>query len=275
MSGPPDRRALLALLDWYVESGADMALDDAPHDRYAESARAPEQPVATRPAPLEDASQSLPPSAATPRTRRESPIVAPDAAARAAQEEAAAARDLEDLARRLEAFEYAPFRDMARHFVLSAGARDARLMAFDIAPGAEEELSGEPFNGPRARLLDNMLRAISLDRESARLAYFSPWRPPGDRPLTPHETAVFAPFARRHVELTRPEVLLLFGEAPARALIATNEPFSKLRGRAFDLAFGDHAVAARVFSPLDAILKSAALKPAAWRELRAAATLLR
>ncbi|MEF3367432.1 uracil-DNA glycosylase, partial [Methylocystis sp. 9N] len=41
-----DRRALLALLDWHVESGVDLALDEAPHDRYADSARAPAPPPA-------------------------------------------------------------------------------------------------------------------------------------------------------------------------------------------------------------------------------------
>lgn len=278
LAHPPEtREALLALLDWYVESGADFALDDAPHDRYADSARAPTA-VSEPPPPSRAVERGEPRAPLTPAPRRARPetlIAPPDEAARAAETTAAAARDLDDLAARLADFPHAPFRDMARHFLFGAGAPGARLMAFDAAPGATEESGGAAFSGERAKLLDNMLAAIGLDRGSARLAYVSPWRPPGDKALTPQEMAVFAPFARRHVELARPEVLLLFGEAPARIMLETGEPLAKLRGKCFDVRCGDHAARAFVFSSLDAMLKSAGLKPAAWRDLRAAAALLR
>lgn len=268
-----NRAALLALLDWYVESGVDIALDETPHDRYTDSARAAVAwlPDAMEPATLPTSPQ--PPVAERPR-RAAAPMVAPDEAVRAAEEAAANARDLDDLAARLADFPHAPFRDMAQHFLFGAAAAEAPLLAFDAAPGATEEASGEAFSGLSAKLLDNMLAAIGLDRSSACLAYVSPWRPPGDRALTPHEAAVFAPFARRRVELARPEVLLLFGEAPARIVLATNEPVGKLRGKTFEARCGAHVARAFVFSSLEAMLKSAALKPAAWRDLRRAAEAL-
>ncbi|HEY8213378.1 MAG TPA: uracil-DNA glycosylase [Methylocystis sp.] len=276
MASPPttqERAALLALLDWYVESGVDLALDEAPHDRYADSAGATVESLAqlTEAATIQASPQ--PPAAERPR-RAAAPIVAPDEAIRAAEEAAAGARDLDDLAARLADFPPAPFRDMAQHFLFGAGAAGAPLMAFDAAPGATEEASGEAFSGLSAKLLDNMLAAIGLDRKNAALAYVSPWRPPGDRALTPHEAAIFAPFARRRVELARPDVLLIFGEAPARVLLATNEPVGKLRGKAFEARCGAHVARAFVFSSLEAMLKSAALKPAAWRDLRRAAALV-
>jgi uracil-DNA glycosylase family 4 len=276
MASPPttqERAALLALLDWYVESGVDLALDEAPHDRYADSARATVEslPQLTEAATIQASPQ--PPAAERPR-RAAAPIVAPDEAIRAAEEAAAGARDLDDLAARLADFPPAPFRDMAQHFLFGAGAAGARLMAFDAAPGATEEASGEAFSGLSAKLLDNMLAAIGRDRKSASLAYVSPRRPPGDRALTPHEAAIFAPFARRRVELTRPAILLLFGEAPARVMLATNEPVGKLRGKIYEARCGAHVTRAFVFSSLEAMLKSAALKPAAWRDLRRAAEAL-
>src|SRR5690349_10998540 len=36
-----DRAALVALLDFYVEAGVDCALDESPHDRFANDAAAP------------------------------------------------------------------------------------------------------------------------------------------------------------------------------------------------------------------------------------------
>jgi len=273
-STPETHAALRALLDWYVESGVDLALDEAPHDRYADSARGG---VPSLPEPLEPAAtlstSPQPPADERPR-RAAPPIVAPDEAVRAAEKAASSARDLDDLAARLADFPHAPFRDMAQHFLFGAGAPGARVLAFDAAPGATEEASGEAFSGLSAKLLDNMLAAIGLDRSSASLAYVAPWRPPGDRALTPHDMGVFAPFARRRVELARPEILLLFGEAPARIMLATNEPFGKLRGKTYEARCGAHAARAFVFSSLAAMLKSAALKPAAWRDLRRAAEAL-
>lgn len=262
---PKTPKALAALIDWYVESGVDLALDETPHDRYAESARAPapREPIVETRETAPQRERSAPPTPA-----------APDEAARAAQRSAAAARDLDDLRARFEGFEHAPFRSMAQHFLLSAGTPGAPVMALDVAPGETEERSGEAFSGPHARLLDNMFAAIGHDRARAYLAYLSPWRPPGDKTASALEAAILAPFARRHVELARPDILLLFGETPARVMLETSEPFSRLRGKWRDCRCGGHVTRAMVFSSLDAMLKSAALKPAAWRDLRAVAEAL-
>ena len=53
-------------------------------------------------------------------------------------------------------------------------------------------------------------------------------------------------------------------------MLTTNEPVGKLRGKAFEARCGAHVARAFVFSSLEAMLKSAALKPAAWRDLRRA-----
>ncbi len=273
------REALVALLDWYVESGVDVALDDAPHDRYADSARAPAPVIASNPplseTPVVAVMAETRPSAPTPRPRAETMVAAPDEAIRAAQVEAAAANDLDDLAARLAHFAHAPFREMAEHFLFAVGPSAPKLMVFDAAPGATEESGGVAFSGERAQLLDNMLAAIGQSRESTRLAYVAPWRPPGDKLATPQEAAIFAPFARRHLELARPEIVLLFGETPARALLETNESASKLRGKWVEAACGAHTARAMVFSSLDAMLKSWSLKPAAWRDLRIVAAALK
>lgn len=274
---PETRDALLALLDWYVESGVDLALDDAPHDRYAESARAPAPDPQTPdglPASPRDRVALTPP----PVTRRPAPVIAaPDAAAQAAEAVAAAAQSLDDLAVALAEFPHAPFRDMAQHFLFAAGTPGAPLMVLDAAPGVSEESTGEPFSGEQARLLDNMLAAIGRSRETAYLTYVSPWRPPGVMSMTPPQMAILAPFVRRHVELARPKVVLLFGEPPARVALSATETVASLRGKAFEARFGNHAATATafVFNSLDSLLKSpAALKPAAWRDLRAASALL-
>ena len=46
MAMSQDSLALAALLEFYVEAGVDLALDETPHDRFAESAREREPPRA-------------------------------------------------------------------------------------------------------------------------------------------------------------------------------------------------------------------------------------
>jgi uracil-DNA glycosylase len=269
------RRAYAALLDWHMFCGVDLALDAAPHDRYAESARAPASaPLA---APAVAASRvDAPPRVeaplradAPPRVQRPAAApVFPEEAARAAQEAAAAAQDLRDLSARFSAFEGCGFKSMARHFLLGAGTFGAPLMVIELSPGEEEERSGRPFDGARGRLLDAMLRAIGRSRETAYLAYFSPWRLPGDKTPTPQETAALLPFARRHIELAAPERLLVMGEPLARALLGAQGTAAKLYGGGYDYAIGERRAPAVAAPPLRGVLAAPTLKRAAWRALR-------
>ena len=80
------------------------------------------------------------------------------------------------------------------------------------APGAEEDQQGLPFVGRSGQLLDRMLEAIGLDRSEVYIANIVPWRPPGNRKPTPHETQICLPFIQRQIELVDPEVLVRLGE---------------------------------------------------------------
>lgn len=279
-----ERRALAALLDWYLAAGVDIAVDDAPHDRFAESAR-PEssapaaeavasEPALSSPAPRRAA--SAPPLRSGPSDHSRNGVVPafPEEAARAAKEAAASAADLAELRQRLETFDGCALKATAGHFIFAAGTPGARLMVLDFSPGEEEERGGEAFVGPRARLLDNMLKAIGLGRESAYLAYATPWRPPGERELNASETAALLPFLQKHVELAAPEVLLILGDATARAALGAND-VARLRGQWFDYACETKSVRALLSLSLGNLLKTPILKRNAWRDLRAVASALK
>jgi len=268
----PHRRALTALLEWHVACGVDLALDAAPHDRYAESAKAP-PPVAAAPA-RRDVARATEPKRPAPKTlpepaARPAAIVFPEEAERAALAAAGGARTLAELAERFAAFDGCGFKSTARHFLLGAGAPGADLMIMDLAPGEEEERSGRPFDGARGRLLDAMLKAIGRKRDSAYLAYFSPWRPPGDKTPTPQEAAALLPFARRHIELAAPARLVALGEPLARALLGAKETGARLYGGSYEFRGSELRVPATAAPPLKAVLAVPTLKRATWRALRA------
>ena len=75
-----------------------------------------------------------------------------------------------------------------------------------------------------------MLAAIGLDRTSAYIANVIPWRPPGNRTPTPHETEICRPFIERQIELVNPKVLVNLGGPSAKILLNTTEGILRLRG---------------------------------------------
>ena len=215
---PESLRALEGLLRWYAAMGVDALVDEVAHDRFV----TPQPAAPPRAAPTSVAAQhALAPSA---------PASA-DVLAREAQASAAAAQTLDDLAARLAALPGRGLPANLGRMVLAGGAPGARIMLIAGAPEEDDVRAGTVFAGERGVLLDAMLRAIGLDRSAVYLANLIPWRPPGARAPTPLELALCLPFARRHIALSAPALLVCLGERAVQPLLDRSEPLTKLRGR--------------------------------------------
>jgi len=112
--------------------------------------------------------------------------------------------------------------------VLPVGAEHAPIMLLADFPGQEEASEGRPVAGDSWTLATLMLAAIGIAPERAYLATLACFHAPGIR-LDGNDLERCAAMARDHVRLARPERLLLFGDAPARAL--TGQPLAAARGR--------------------------------------------
>ena len=122
-----------------------------------------------------------------------------------------------------------------RNTVFGVGPARADWMVIGEAPGENEDLQGEPFVGQSGKLLDNMLRAIGLDRRrNVYIANLLKCRPPGDRNPQPEEMARCEPYLRRQVQLVQPRIILAMGRFAVQALLQSQEPIGKLRGRVHD-----------------------------------------
>ena len=132
-----------------------------------------------------------------------------------------------------------------RQTVFGVGHPHAHWMVVGEAPGEQEDLRGEPFVGPAGRLLDQMLAALGLTRAETspegappltpeRQVYIAntlKCRPPGNRNPEPTELARCEPFLVRQIELVQPRVILAMGRFAVQALLRTDEPIGRLRGR--------------------------------------------
>lgn len=222
-----DAETALALLQWQAELGADEPCLDAPLDRYDIPERVEPAPPAVSPAAVMPAAPVA--DAAEDQTAL-------------AEQLAAGASSLAELAQVQEGFDGLDLKKGARNFCFADGRPGARVMIIGEAPGEEEDQQGRPFVGRAGQLLDRMFGAIGLARDAVdaeKALYISnvlPWRPPGNRRPEAAEIAMMLPFLCRHVELAQPELLVLMGNTPCIAAL-NRQGILRLRGQ-WTEAFG-------------------------------------
>ena len=279
MSQGADRqRDLIADLDFHVEAGLDLFLDEMPHDRFTE-AETPESvraaPVGARsaPAPRGDAFRSeLPPRGATPpaptRTFGASASARPGEAAGDARARARDVGSLEELEALLAGFDGCPLKFTAKNLVFADGNPAAKLMFIGEAPGADEDRIGKPFMGRSGKLLDRMMAAVGLDRTSAYVTNIVPWRPPGNRNPTPQEVAICKPFIERQIELADPDLIVCLGSPATQAITGTKDGILKARGRFYPYRVGDREIRALATLHPAYLLRQPLQKRLAWRDFR-------
>jgi DNA polymerase len=160
-----------------------------------------------------------------------------------------------------------------RQAVFGVGNHDADWLVIGEAPGAEEDARGEPFVGRAGALLNAMLRAIALPRESVYIANVLKCRPPGNRDPRPEEVVTCLPYLRRQIELVAPRIILAVGRIAAQTLLGTDAPLGKLRGRVH--RFGTGQVPLIVTYHPAYLLRTPREKRKAWEDLKFARATLR
>ena len=78
--------------------------------------------------------------------------------------------------------------------MFGVGNTRAEWLIIGEAPGAEEDRQGEPFVGRAGQLLNAMLLAIGLPRETVFIANILKCRPPGNRDPKPEEVSRCLPY---------------------------------------------------------------------------------
>ena len=118
------------------------------------------------------------------------------------------------------------------NLVFADGKPNASIMMVGEAPGEDEDRQGVPFVGVSGQLLDRMLAAAGLNRQTnVYISNILFWRPPGNRSPTDAEIAACLPFCERHIALVKPKLLVLLGGVAAKSLLRTKEGITRMRGR--------------------------------------------
>ncbi|HUF05333.1 MAG TPA: uracil-DNA glycosylase [Aridibacter sp.] len=118
--------------------------------------------------------------------------------------------------------------------VNSVGNPNADLMFIGEAPGADEDVQGEPFVGRAGRLLTKIIEAIDLKREDVFIGNINRCRPPDNRRPMADEASVCKPFLLREIAVVRPKVIVVLGNTACQNLLETNTGITRLRGKFLD-----------------------------------------
>jgi len=111
--------------------------------------------------------------------------------------------------------------------VFGVGSLDADLFFCGEAPGAEEEKAGEPFVGPAGELLDRIISAMGLTRESVYIGNVVNFRPRhhssyGNRPPTAEEMSFCLPYLKAQLEIVKPKVVVALGKTATDGLLGAD-----------------------------------------------------
>jgi uracil-DNA glycosylase len=226
------QKILGGMLDWYIHEGVDEFILDEPQNRMV----VPKMRMQVQ-EPPSPASQSSLPSIQTVPENTGSELMGAVESKKQAIELAQKVQSLDELREVIAKFEGLDLKQTATNMVFADGRVDGMTMLIGEAPGADEDRQGVSFVGRSGQLLDKILKGIGLDRnaeDAAKAVYMSNvlnWRPPGNRTPTPQEMEISRAFIERHIDLKKPEFLILCGGTVATMLLGSNDSISKLRGK--------------------------------------------
>jgi DNA polymerase len=150
-------------------------------------------------------------------------------------------------------------------FVFGTGSPTAKVMVIGEAPGADEDMKGEPFVGRAGQLLTKMLEAIRFSRDEVFITNILKSRPPNNRDPKPEEVEACEPYLWKQILLIRPQLILCVGRiAGSNLLKLPTESLGKMRGKVFDY-YGSKVMV--TYHPA-ALLRNPDWKKGAWEDLQ-------
>ncbi|NLT49551.1 MAG: uracil-DNA glycosylase [Ignavibacteria bacterium] len=157
-----------------------------------------------------------------------------------------------------------PLGNSRKKFVFGAGNPDANLMIIGEAPGADEDIQGEPFVGRAGKLLTDILIAIQFKREEVFIANILKCRPPNNRNPLPAEMEQCLPYLYKQIELIKPKVILCLGLVAANSLLKNKLSLTQMRGNVYEL----NGVKVMVTYHPAALLRNPGWKRGCWEDVQ-------
>lgn len=180
------------------------------------------------------------------------------------QDDFLAAQSLDDLYRRIHTCTKCPLGTMRTTFVFGTGNPSADIVFIGEAPGADEDLKGEPFVGRAGQLLTKILASIRLERSDVYICNILKCRPPNNRTPDLREIEQCKPYLYKQLSLIDPAFVVALGLTAAETLLGRKLKMSQVRGKWFDF-YGARLIV--TYHPA-ALLRNPELKRDTWVDIQ-------
>ena len=115
-----------------------------------------------------------------------------------------------------------------KKLVFGYGAVGARIVFVGEAPGSEEEREGKPMAGSSAKLLNQLLRSVGIDKRKVYLTNvlkYSAIKTP-----TPKEIKSHVPFLKEEIKTVGPQIVVTLGSMALNG-VGLRQPVENIHGR--------------------------------------------
>lgn len=152
-----------------------------------------------------------------------------------------------------------------RHTVFGHGNINADIVFVGEAPGQTEDETGLPFQGASGKLLNNVLKAMELDRKDVYICNVVKCRPPNNR--NPEATEIKACegwFKSQLKKLPNAKVIVGLGTFAARALTGDAASITTMRSKKYKY---NGIPVVPTYHPAY-LLRNPAAKPETWADMQ-------
>ena len=139
--------------------------------------------------------------------------------------------ELNKLKKLINSIQNCNLKKYSKNLILGDGNINSPIMIIGEAPGPEDEKNGKTFQGEVGLLLNKMLNAININKESIYSTYAINYRTPEDRKPTSKEIKKYSIFLKEHISIIDPKIIILFGGSAMESVTALSSKISNERGK--------------------------------------------
>ena len=139
--------------------------------------------------------------------------------------------EIKELKKLINSIQNCNIKENSQNLILGDGNINSPIMIIGEAPNLEEEKTGKTFQGESGALLENMLKAINIQKKDIYSSYAVNFRPPEDRKPTSQEIKRYSLFLKEHISIIDPKIIILFGSTAMESVTGSNERISNKRGK--------------------------------------------
>tara|TARA_B100000700_G_scaffold265332_1_gene303647 strand:- start:415 stop:1119 length:705 start_codon:yes stop_codon:yes gene_type:complete len=177
-------------------------------------------------------------------------------------------KNLENLKSKILNINNCDLKKNAKQIVFNDGNFNSSIMIVGEGPGQKEDEVGKPFVGDAGQLLNKMLSAINIKRESIYITNVVNYRPPNNRKPETAEINRYSEFLREHISIIDPKILILMGSTAMEALLGSKIKISKVRGIWKEIIINNKTYLVMVTFHPAYLLRQADQKKYSWADLK-------